>query len=74
MRTVDAQEAEAEFLTLLAEVEHGEEIVVLRGDVPVARITAIPKPPRVLGKYRGQFTIPEDFKDIPPEFDEYIRR
>ena len=47
----------------------GEEIVILRGKTPVARLTAIaPKPTkRRFGAYRGEFEVPPSFFDPLPE-------
>lgn len=73
MRTVKVHEAKTQFSKLLTEVEGGEEIVVQRGDVPVAKLVPISKPRRELGKYEGQVWMAPDFDELPPEFDEYLR-
>lgn len=66
-------EAKTHFSKLLAAVEAGEEIVVQRGDVPVAKLVPIPVlRERKLGVLAGQFTIPDDFKEIPPGFEDYV--
>lgn len=54
---------------LVARVEAGEEIVIARGNKPVAKLVPIaPKPKRVFGSMRGQFTIgPEFFEPLPAE-------
>lgn len=73
MRTVKIHEAKTQFSKLLAEVEAGEEIIVQRGDVPIAKLVPLaPARPRVPGALKGQFSIPDDFKEIPPEFEEYL--
>lgn len=41
METVKVHEAKTHFSALLARVEKGEEFVVARGDVPVARLVPI---------------------------------
>ncbi len=54
---------------LVARAEAGEEIVIARGNKPVAKLVPIaPKPKRVFGSMRGQFSIgPEFFEPLPPE-------
>lgn len=41
MKQVTTREAKAQLSKLLAEVERGEEIIILRGSKPVARLTAV---------------------------------
>jgi len=47
-------------------VAAGEEITITNRGVPVARLVPVPpkKVQRVLGIYRGQFSVPDDF-DAP---------
>lgn len=45
-KTVKVQEAKTRLSGLLAEVEHGQEIVIARGDDPVARLTPIQEAPK----------------------------
>lgn len=54
---------------LVARAEAGEEILIARGNKPVAKLVPIPaKPKRVFGSLRGRFTIgPEFFEPLPPE-------
>lgn len=67
-------EAKTHFSKLIARVEAGEEIVVQRGDVPVA--TIVPYRPaaraRKAGALRGQIHIAADFDELPAEFDAYL--
>jgi antitoxin (DNA-binding transcriptional repressor) of toxin-antitoxin stability system len=42
--TVKVGEAKAYLSDLLARVEAGEEIIIARGDVPIAKLTRIEKP------------------------------
>ncbi|MBO9534902.1 MAG: type II toxin-antitoxin system prevent-host-death family antitoxin [Solirubrobacteraceae bacterium] len=73
MRTVKVHEAKTQFSKLLADVEQGEQIVVQRGDVPVAMLVPMPVlAERKLGILRGQFTVPDDFKAIPADFEGYV--
>ena len=52
---------------LLQEVEQGEEVVIARAGVPIARLVAWQKPPTPVaapGAMRGQIELSEDF-DAP---------
>ncbi|MEA2337718.1 MAG: hypothetical protein QOE82_1725, partial [Thermoanaerobaculia bacterium] len=53
-----------------AQVEAGEEVIIARSGEPVARLIAIAKPSkkRVLGQYKGEVIISDDFDDpVDPE-------
>jgi len=56
---------------LIARVEAGEEIVIARGDKPVAKLVPVEcaKPKRVFGSMRGVVGKlgPEFFEPLPPE-------
>ena len=41
MKSVTTHEAKTQLSKLLAEVEAGEEIIIRRGDTPVARLSAV---------------------------------
>lgn len=62
-------EAKTQFSKLVREAEAGEEIIVLRGSVPVARIVAyVPAVARELGFDRGVLIVPDDFDEpLPPD-------
>lgn len=65
-RTVGAREAKARFSRLLREVEEGEEVVVTRHGIPVARIVPVAPASRAAasrGMFRGHFNLPDDFGD-----------
>jgi antitoxin (DNA-binding transcriptional repressor) of toxin-antitoxin stability system len=65
MRRVDVREAKATLPKLLREVEAGAEIVIWRGDHPVAKLVPVGRrASRVLGQDAGVFTVPDDF-DAP---------
>jgi prevent-host-death family protein len=61
--TVNVQDAKTRLSDLLARAERGEEIVIARAGVPVARLTAVAEaPPRVFG---GEgFVVPDDFDAV----------
>lgn len=63
MTKVNVQDAKTRLSDLLARAERGEEIVIARSGVPVARLLAVTSPPaRVFGG--ESFTVPDDF-DAP---------
>lgn len=66
---VGVHEAKTRLSELLRLVEGGQEVEVLRGGTPVARIVAVPpeRKPRVFGTERGKWRIPDDFDDDLPE-------
>jgi prevent-host-death family protein len=66
MKTVNTHEAKTQFSRLLRRVAAGDEITIANRGVPVARLVPLPpkKAHRVLGIFRGQFTVPDDF-DAP---------
>jgi prevent-host-death family protein len=65
-KTVKVQEAKTHLSALLAAVESGEDIVIARGDVPVARLVAIAAGgKRSLGGL--EYHLEDDFFDDLPE-------
>jgi prevent-host-death family protein len=69
MKSVNTHEAKTQLSRLLRRVAAGEEITIANRGVPVARLVPVPpeKTQRVLGIYRGQFTVPDDFDAPLPE-------
>ena len=65
MLVVDVAQAEARFAELLGRVQAGEEVVVTRANVPVARIT--PAAPR---HNRPRFGAAKDLLRVAANFDE----
>lgn len=66
-------EAKTNFSRLISMVEAGEEIVVQRGDHPVAKIVPYPAAAhaRTAGVLKGQIEIADDFDALPDGFEEY---
>ncbi len=64
MVEVGVHEAKSTLSKLLLLVEAGEEVVILRGRDPVARLVPVAVPRRLLGEDRGRYEIPDDF-DAP---------
>jgi antitoxin (DNA-binding transcriptional repressor) of toxin-antitoxin stability system len=69
MSTVTIHAAKTHLSRLIARAAAGEEIVILRGKTPVARLTAISSAAskRRFGAYRGEFEVPDSFFDPLPE-------
>ncbi|HXJ38129.1 MAG TPA: type II toxin-antitoxin system Phd/YefM family antitoxin [Bryobacteraceae bacterium] len=72
--TVNVHEAKTHLSRLLERVEQGEEIIIMRSNVPVAKLTAVtPVRIRELGWARGEFEVPDNFnaplpKDVEDSF------
>ena len=66
---INVHEAKTHFSRLLARVEAGEEVLIARAGVPVARLVPYSpaQQPRVPGAWRGRVRIAADFDDLPPE-------
>lgn len=74
MATVTIHTAKTTLSQLIARVEAGEEIILARGNQPVARLIAIVRPSskRQFGAYRGRAAITDAFFD-PLSDDELSR-
>jgi prevent-host-death family protein len=65
---VNVHEAKTHLSRLLRKVAAGEEFVIARAGVPVARLVPVERRPRrVFGIDRGRFEVPEDFNAPLPE-------
>jgi prevent-host-death family protein len=64
MSTVTIRDAKTNLSKLLARVEAGEEIVIVRGRTPIARLIPIHAPAK------GQFGAPKGMASVGPEFFE----
>jgi prevent-host-death family protein len=73
MDSVSIHEAKTHFSRLIARAEAGEEIVVRRGNEPVAKIVGYqpPSKPRKLGGLKGKIVIHDDFDEPLEDFAEY---
>jgi prevent-host-death family protein len=69
MKRVNTHEAKTQFSRLLRRVAAGEEITIANRGVPVARLVPVlpEKAQRVLGIFRGEFSVPDDFDAPLPE-------
>ncbi len=67
MELVNIHQAKTHLSQLLQEVEQGQDVVIARSGVPIARLVAWQAPPQQVaapGAMRGQITLPDDF-DAP---------
>jgi prevent-host-death family protein len=69
MTTVSMHAAKTQLSKLIAQVEAGEEVVILRGREPVARLVAIGDraPRRAFGALAGQVVVPPAFFEPLPD-------
>jgi antitoxin (DNA-binding transcriptional repressor) of toxin-antitoxin stability system len=68
---VTVHEAKTHLSELLRRVEAGEEIVIRRGDVPVARLVReVPPGRNIWGRLTGH--VPEDFNEPLEDFEGYM--
>ena len=71
MKTYTVHEAKTHLSRLLRRAEAGEDVVITRSGLPVARLAPVYGSRRVFGQDRGRFRVPEDF-DAPLD-DELLR-
>jgi prevent-host-death family protein len=69
--TVTVTEAKTQLSRLIERVGDGEEIVIRRGQRPVAKLVRYDEPvvPRQLGALRGQIWISDDFDEPDEEIE-----
>lgn len=70
MKIVTVEAAETTLPELLAQVAAGEEIVLARGETPVAKLSPYSAPPRErkFGAFKGEIDAgPEFFEPLPEE-------
>ena len=67
-------EAKTHFSKLIGLVESGEEVIVQRGNTPVAKIVPYDAAgqARQFGALRGAIKIADDFDALPAGFEEYV--
>ncbi len=75
MHQVSVEEATAKLAALLNEVLNGGEVVITKGNQPVAKLVSVRrnKPRRRFGSARHLITIAPDFKAPLPDFAEYTQ-
>lgn len=69
MQTVNLHAAKTHLSRLVDQAAAGEEIVIAKAGVPVARLVPLdrPRPKRVLGLLAGKLHVPDDFDAPLPE-------
>jgi prevent-host-death family protein len=69
---VNIHEAKTHLSRLLERVAMGEEVIIAKAGTPVAKLVALESAPklRVFGSAKGDFTVPDDFNDPDPEFED----
>jgi antitoxin (DNA-binding transcriptional repressor) of toxin-antitoxin stability system len=69
IQTIDVYEAQNRLLDLLGSVTAGGEVMLTKGDQPIARLVPI-KPaatPRVAGLHMGAISVSNDFDESLPD-------
>jgi len=69
---VNIHQAKTHFSRLLERVALGEEVVIAKAGTPVAKLVPVKKTPkkRAFGSAKGDFTVPDDFNDPDPNFED----
>ena len=69
MSVVNVHEAKTQLSRLLARAEAGEEVVIARNGIPIARLVRYENRPgiRQFGAMKGQFVVDDSFFDTLPE-------
>jgi len=72
MITITIEKVGTDLARLIDQIEAGEEIVITRGDEPVAKLVAVARKrkPRTPGRLKGQLDIPDSFFFDPLPEDE----
>jgi prevent-host-death family protein len=75
MKQVNIYEAKTHFSKLIAKVLDGEEIVIAKGNKPVAKLVQFTSlvHKRKLGSAKGEITIADDFKHPLEDFEDYTK-
>lgn len=74
MRTMNITDTKAHFSAVINQVLLGEEFIIERMGIPVAKITPY-KPenrPNILGLMEGQADVPDDFDNWPDEEAKFL--
>jgi prevent-host-death family protein len=72
---VNIHEAKTHLSKLLAKVSTGEEIIIAKGNKPIAKLVQFPseQPKRKLGSAKGQIKIAPDFDAPLEDFQDYMK-
>jgi hypothetical protein len=70
LKTIDLETTHLTLEELLAELDPNTEVLLTRGNAPVARFTSVEPPPilkeRILGLHEGEGWMSDDFTDELP--------
>jgi prevent-host-death family protein len=74
MKAFNIHEAKARLSELIEKAMLGEEVIIAKGNKPVAKLTALTpaRTPRVPGSARGKIWIAPDFDAPLDEFKDYM--
>jgi prevent-host-death family protein len=68
---VNIHEAKTNLSKLLVRVASGEEVVIAKAGIPVAKLVPVKAPvKRVFGSAKGDFTVPDDFNDPDSDIED----
>ena len=69
---MNIHEAKTHLSKLLERVAVGEEVVIAKSGIPVAKLVPLKnaRKKRVFGCAKGDFTVPEDFNSPDPEIED----
>lgn len=71
MKPVKIHEAKTQFSKLIGQVEAGDEVIVQRGDKPVAKIIPFDSAgARSFGVLKGSIQLADDFDAVPDGFED----
>jgi antitoxin (DNA-binding transcriptional repressor) of toxin-antitoxin stability system len=75
MTTITVEEAQANLSQLIARLAPGEELIITRGEQPIAQLVglAAEKSQPVFGRGRGKLVIVSEDDDHLKDFEEYMR-
>lgn len=72
MAEFGVHEAKTHFSKLLQRALDGEDVVITRSGQPLVKLVPVQRRRRAeLGFARGEFTVPDDFDEIPAGFEDY---
>jgi prevent-host-death family protein len=74
MEQVNIHEAKTHFSKLIKKVVNGEEIIIAKGNKPIAKLSSYTqnKPTRKIGSAKGKIIITDDFDAPLDDFKEYM--
>lgn len=71
MHEVTIEEAQGQLPTLIDELSHGEEVVIVKNGKPAAKLVAVADKRPGFGSMKGQIAISDDFDAPLDDFKDY---